>query len=95
MAAEETGVVVGHGNVHHFHRLDPALGHKLVDELTVVQDLIFPAELGVLVAHGVEAVGADGDDLLHAVAVQYLDILLGQNLVKVLVAHTPGRVAGA
>src|SRR5919106_4700789 len=52
-------------------------------------------EVGVLAGQGVEAVGAGGDHLAGADAVQGLDVLLGLELVEVLVAEPPGRVAGA
>ena len=52
-------------------------------------------ELRVLVADGIEAVRARGDDGLELVSLERLDIALGQGLVEVLVAEAPGRLAGA
>ena len=57
--------------------------------------LVVPAELRVLVQQRVEAVGALRDDLLHAHAVERLDVLHRQHLEDVLVARAAGRVAGA
>ena len=53
------------------------------------------AEVWVLVLDGVEAVRADGDDLLHIVAIKGVYILLRHDLVEVLVAHATRRIAGA
>ena len=39
--------------------------------------------------------GHDRDDLLHAVALEHLDVLLGEHLVDVLGPHAPGGIAGA
>ncbi len=61
----------------------------------MVQHLVVAAELRILVLDCVEAVGAGGDNLLDLVAVEGLDVLLGQGLVEVLVANAPRRVAGA
>ena len=65
--------------------------------LAVVPDRERPAQLAVLVADRVEAVRARRDDrpLPHLVAVERLDVLAGEDLEHVLVAHPPGRVAGA
>ena len=87
--------MVRDGHVHHLDGLDAALLDQAVHELAVVQHLVVAAELGILVLDGVETVGADGDDGLDVVAVHHLDVLLGQHLVQVLVAHAAGRVAGA
>ena len=63
----------------------------------MVPDRERAAQLAVLVADGVEAVRAGRDDrpLPHPVAVERLDVLAGQDLEHVLVAHATGRVAGA
>ena len=71
-------------------RLDERL-----EELAVVHDLVVAAELRVLVLQRVEAVRALRDDLLHAHAVERLDVLRGEHLEDVLVARAAGRVAGA
>ena len=52
-------------------------------------------ELRVLVADGVEAVRARGDDGLELVLLERLDVALGQGLVEVLVAEAPRRLARA
>ena len=65
------------------------------DELGRVDHLVVPAERGVLGPDAVVAVGAVGDDLLHAVAVQRLDVLLREDLEEVLVAHAARGVAVA
>ncbi len=46
------------------HRDQLALVHQVLEQLGVVDDLVVAAELRVLVAQGVEAVRAGGDDLL-------------------------------
>src|ERR1700716_2595108 len=61
----------------------------------MVDDLVVAAELGILVLQRVEAVGALRDDLLHAEAVEGLDVLGGEHLEDVLVARSPGRAAAA
>ena len=63
----------------------------------MVDDLVRPAQLPVLVADRVEAVRAGGHDrpLAHPVAVERLDVARRQHLEDVVVAHPPGRVAGA
>ena len=53
--------MVGDGSGDRNHRCELALANQLVDELAVVQHLEVAAELGILVAQGVEAVRADGD----------------------------------
>ena len=70
-------------------------GQELIEELGVVVDLVAAAELRVLVLERVEAVRAGGDDLAHAVAIQGLDVALGQHLEQELVADAAGRVAVA
>src|SRR5690606_20725588 len=96
VAAQVAGVVV------HDALLEASLGEielALVDEplqeLRVVDHLVVATELRVLVHQRVEAVGALGDDLLHAHAVERLDVLHGEHLEDVLVARTAGGVAGA
>ena len=61
----------------------------------MVHDLVVAAELRVLVLQRVEAVRALRDDLLHAHAVERLDVLHREHLEDVLVARAAGRVAGA
>ena len=53
------------------------------------------AEVWVLILDGVEAVRADGDDLLHIVAIKGVYVLLRHDLVEVFVAHATRRIAGA
>ena len=74
---------------------DPPLAHQLGQQLRVVHHVVAAAEVGILVGEGVEAVRARGDDLARAGLVQRLDVLLGEGLEHVLVAHPPGGVAGA
>ena len=94
MPAQEAGIVISHADVHHLNWLDSALLNQLVNKLTVVEHFVFAAELGILVAHGIEAMGADGHNLLDVVAVQGFDVLAGQHLEQILVAHPPRRVSG-
>ena len=68
---------------------------QLRQQLRVVHDLVRAAVVGVLVRERVEAVRAARDDLRDAGAVQRLDVLLGEHLEQVLVAHPARRVAGA
>ena len=95
VAAQIARVVVSHAHVHHLYRFDAALLDQLVHKLAVVQHFVLAAKLGVLIAHGVEAVRTNSHHLLHVVFVQCLHVLLGQGLEQVLVAHAPGRVPGA
>ena len=66
-----------------------------LEELGVVDHLVVPAELGILVGQGVEAVGALGDDLLNPHLIEGLNVLHGQHLEDVLIARATSRVAGA
>ena len=68
---------------------------ELAEQLRVVHHLVVAAELRVLVLQRVEAVRALRDDLLHAEAVERLDVLHRQHLEDVLVARAARRVAGA
>ena len=68
---------------------------QLLQQLTVVHDLVLAAELWILVLQRVEAVRALGDDLAHAHAVEHLDVGHGEHLEQVLVARPSRRVAGA
>ena len=68
---------------------------SLREQLGVVDDLVVAAEVGVLVGERVEAVRAVGDDLRDAGLVERGDVLLGERLEHVLVAHPPRGVAGA
>ena len=93
--AQVAGVVVHHP----FLQASPlhvqtALVDQPLQELAVVHHLVVPTHLRVLVSQGVEAVGALGDDLLHAHTVERLNVLRGQHLEDVLVAGPTGRVAG-
>ena len=60
-----------------------------------MDDLVAAAEVRVLVRERVEAVRAARDDLRRARLVQRGDVLLGERLEDVLVAHPPRGVAGA
>src|SRR5207302_5756240 len=88
-AAEIAGVVVGDGGAERVGELQAARFEQLADELAVVDHLVVTAEVRVLVAEGVEAVGAGRDDLLHPVLRQQLDVLLGTLLEQVLIAYAP------
>ena len=96
VAAEVAGVVVHDPLVElGLGEVELALVDEPLEELAVVHDLVVAAELRVLVHQRVEAVRALRDDLLHAHAVERLDVLHGQHLEDVLVARAAGRVAGA
>ena len=73
----------------------PLLPQQLADQLGVVEHPVVPAEGGVLVLDGVEAMRALGDDRLHPQPVPGLDVPLGQRLVQVLVAQPASGVAVA
>src|SRR5712691_1983283 len=74
---------------------EPPRTDQLVQQLGVVDDAEVAVEVRVLVADRVEAVGACRDDLLEAVALQGLDVPLGEGLEEVLVADAAGRLARA
>ena len=67
-----------------------AAGDEVLEQLRVVDDLVVAAQLRVLVLQRVEAVRALGDDLLHAHAVEHLDVRHGEHLEQVLVAAAAG-----
>ncbi len=90
VAAEIAGVVKGHGGLERLGRPDPAAGDQLLDDLGVVDHLEGAPELRVLVADGVEAVRAMGDDLLEAVLLHGLDVGGRQGLVEILLARAAG-----
>ncbi len=77
-------------------RGEPAVAHELGEQLGVVHDLVAAAEVRVLVAERVEAVRAAWSTIFVTPArFERLDVLLGEGLEDVLVAHPPGGVAGA
>ena len=82
--------VLGHG-------LQPPRREQLGEVRRVVDDPVVAAQLAVLVADGVEAVRAGGDDrpLPHPVAVQRRDVPGREDLEHVVVAHAARRVARA
>ncbi len=88
-------IVIGDGLPDRRPRFHPALPQEVADEHRVVDDLVVSAELPVFVLERVEAVGAGGDDLLHAVAVEGLDVGLRLHLEQELVPDAPGDIAGA
>ena len=61
----------------------------------MVHDLVVAADLLVLVADGVHAVGAAGDDEFGLDGVEGGDVFVGELAVEVLVAGAAGAVAGA
>ena len=63
--------------------------------LGVVHDLVVAADLFVLVADGIHAVGAAGDDELGLDGVEGGDVFVGELAIEVLVAGAAGAVAGA
>ena len=96
VAAEVARVVVGDALLERrLADVELAAGDQRLEQLDVVDDLVVAAELRVLVEQRVEAVRALGDDLLHAHAVEHLDVRHRQHLEQVLVAGAAGRVAGA
>ena len=61
----------------------------------MVEDFVVAADLFVLVADGVHAVGAAGDDEFGLDGVEGLDVFVGELAVEVLVAGAAGAVSGA
>ncbi len=87
--------MVGEGAFHGFLQLDFSLGDEVGDDLCVVIDLEVPVEVWIILLQGIVAVGAGGDDLLHAISFHHLDVRLGECLIEVFVASPHGRVAAA
>ena len=101
VAAEEARIVVGNGLAvfrRARHRLEQALANQAVEQLGVVEDVEMPVKVRVLIADGVKAVRAGGDDLALALwhtvegVVEGLYVLLRHHLEKELVAGAAGRV---
>ena len=93
MAAQEAGIVVGHGGIDHLDGLDTALLDQLIDVLAVVQHLVIAAKLGILVTHGIETMGAYGHYLGDLVAVQHHQVTLCQSRLGTVAGptHEVGR----
>ena len=66
---------------------------QLLDILRAMVDCVVPAQVRVFVGNRVEAVRTLGNHFLDVIAVQGLNVLLGQHAVEILVAQTPRRVA--
>ena len=101
VAAEEARIVVGNGLAIlrcARHRLEQALADQSVKQLGVVEDVEVPVKVWVLIADGIKAVRASGDDLALALwyavkgVVKGLDVLLRHHLEEKLVAGAAGRV---
>ena len=81
-----------------WHRLEQALAHQTIEQLGVVEDVEVPVKVRVLIADGVKAVRAGGDDLALALrdavegVVEGLYVLLRHHLEEELVAGAAGRV---
>jgi hypothetical protein len=78
-----------------FGELEPALPEQLFDELGVMDDFVMPAQSGIFVLKGVEAMRADRENLLDVIILKCLDVLLGEHLEDILMADAPGGVTGA
>lgn len=101
MAAEEARIVVSNGLAvfrRARHRLEQALADQAVEQLGVVEDIEMPVKVRVLIADGVKAVWAGGDDLALALryavkgVVEGLYVLLRHHLEEELIAGAAGRV---
>ena len=101
VAAEEARIVVGNGLAvlwRAWHRLEQAFADQPVEQLGVVEDVEVPVKVRVLVADGVKAVRAGGDDLALALrdpvegVVEGFNVLLRHHLEKELVAGAAGRI---
>ena len=102
VAAEEAWIVIGNRLAvlrRARHRLEQALAYQAVEQLSVVEDVEMSVKVRVLVADGVKAVRASGDDLALALryavegVVEGLHVLLCHHLEKELVASAAGRIA--
>ena len=76
VTAEITGIVVGDRGVGG-RSVELFVGDQGFEVLGVVHDLVIAADLFVLVADGVHAVRAAGDDELGPDGVEGLDVLVG------------------
>ena len=80
------------------HGFEQALADQAVEQLSVVEDVEMPVKVRVLVADGIKAVRAGGDDLALALwhtvkgIVEGFYVLLRHHLEKELVAGAAGRV---
>src|SRR5690606_39334045 len=68
---------------------------QLLDQLRMVDDLVVTTHIGVFVFDGVEAVGAGGNDVLHRITVEYLDVSHGLHLKEELIPRAIRRIARA
>jgi len=94
VTAEVAGVVIGDGGFS--GRGGEALvGDESFEVFGVVDDLVVAADLFVLVADGVHAVGAAGDDEFGLDGVEGFDVLVGELAVEILVSGAAGGVSGA
>ena len=101
VSAEEARIVVGNWLAILWrarHWLEQALADQAVEQLGVVEDVEMPVKVWVLVADGIKAVRAGGDDLALALrhafkgVVEGLHILLRHHLEEELVAGAAGRI---
>ena len=81
------------------HRLEQAFAYQAVEQLGVVEDVEMPVKVWVLVADGVKAVRASGDDLALALRyavkgiVEGFYVLLRHHLEEELVASAACGIA--
>ena len=94
VAAEVAGIVIGDGRFAGGWS-EFFVGDEGFEILGVMHDLVVAADLFVLMADGIHAVGAAGDDQFGLDGVEGGDILVGELAVEVFVAGTAGAVAGA
>jgi hypothetical protein len=97
VAAEVAGVVIGNRQAFAVLSGEGKLfvGKEPLDVGGVVNHLVVAAELRILVADLMEAVGTARDDRADLITVEGLDVLLGEHLIEVLVAHASRRIAVA
>src|SRR5439155_1466072 len=93
--SQVAGVVVGQELQDVLRRSEAARVDELSQELGMVDDVVPPAEVGILVLERVEAVGTCRDDPRHPVPVEGLHVAHDHRLGQVFVAEAPRRIAGA
>ena len=74
MPPEIARVVEHEVEIDRLARTNAPRADQLRKQLAVMDHFVLPAEIGVLVLEGVVAMRARGDDLLHGVAAERLDV---------------------
>jgi hypothetical protein len=93
--SEVARIMIGNGFMDRFRRPKFFCCKKIGEELSVVNDVELPAELGIFVSQGVEAMGTHGKNLVDLVFMQYLDIGLGEGLEEILISRPSRWISAA